>query len=336
MEQFLRRSLESAALRRGSPPLHLSDSSSNYQRKMKDRVKKWFLFTGNRYSVAGGILLLMTGVGLSPLFPPFTMRNTVPLFYLTSTLVGGNLTLITLVVAINQVVLSQELESPGSLRDEIERTAEYRQEALGQPTAPTDPSDFIHQLLQQTQEHVDSLEELLPNTTNEAASRLLTDLPEHCEQAIDQLEPTSEKLSTVIVPLLGIDYADYIYDSYQLRSNHDEESHEELFSALDCLSADLENLDIARQYFTTVFMKKELATLSRSLLYVGVIAISIPLALLYQLSTYPGASPPMPELIVLTILVIVVGLLPLALLIVFVLRIAAIAHYIAAITPFQA
>ena len=50
----------------------------------------------------------------------------------------------------------------------------------------------------------------------------------------------------------------------------------------------------------------------------------------------PGASPPMPELIVITILAIVVGLLPLALLIVFVLRIAAIAHYIAAITPFQA
>lgn len=303
---------------------------------MKDRIKKWLLFTGNRYSVAGGILLLMTGVVLSPLFPPFIMRNTVPLFYLTSALVGGNITLITLVVAINQVVLSQELESPGSLRDEIERTAEYRREALNQPTAPTAPHDFIQQLLQQTQEHVDSLEELLPNTTTETAGQLLNELPEHCEQAIDQLDPTSKKLSTVIVPLLGIDYADYIYDSYRLRSNHNEESHEELYGALDCLSSDLENLDIARQYFTTVFMKEELATLSQSLLYVSIIAIPIPLALLYQLSTYPGASPPMQELIVITILTIVVGLLPLALLIVFVLRIAAIAQYIAAITPFQA
>ena len=301
---------------------------------MDDRLSRWLLLSGHRFVVATGILLCMVGVVLVPYLSGFDVRNLTPLYYIASALVGGNITLITLVVAINQVILSQELESPGSLRDEVGQTADYRQAALDQPAPPTDPSDFLHELLEQTREHAGSLADLLPDSTDEGSTHLTDDLPEECDQISDQLGTASDKLASVIVPLLGIEYAGHIHECHQLKSTYDGDEHEELRSTLEALSTDLKNLDIARQYFTTAFMKEELAKLSRSLLYVGVVAVSIPIALLVQLVTYPTAAPPMPVVSVFVVLTVVVGLVPLALLIAFVLRIATVAQYIASITPF--
>lgn len=303
---------------------------------MRSRLRRWVLLTGNRYNVAGGILVVMAGVVSVPLFTGFTIRNTTPLTYMASALITGNITLITVVVAINQVVLSQELESPGSLRNEVERTADYRQATLDQPTAPTDPSAFLSHLLQQTHQHTQTVAEHLPGGVNETNERLVTELPDHCVNVRETWEQTANDLSDVVVPLLDVDYGNYIHDCHQLQAHYNDESHDQLHSSLDQLASDLENIDIAHQYFTTEFVKEELATLSRSLLYIGIGAISLPIALLVQLTTYTGSSPPTTELFTLTFLMVVVGLIPLALLIAFVLRIATVAKSIAGITPFRA
>ena len=302
---------------------------------MDDRFSRWLLLSGNRFRVATGILFTMVVVVLIPLSSQFAIRNLTPVIYLASALIGGNITLITLVVAINQVILSQELESPGSLRDEIDQLADYRQAALDQPAPPTDPADFLQQLLQQTQERASSLAELLPDSSSEPDTHLIDELPEECAQISEELGTGSDKISSVIVPLLGIGYGTYIHECHQLESAYEGGEHEQLLSTLDGLSADLKNLDIARQYFTTAFMKEELAKLSRSLLNVGVLAISLPVALLIQLATFPTAAPPLPLVFAFTILTVVVGLIPLALLIAFFLRVATVAQHIASITPFM-
>ena len=300
-----------------------------------DRFKRWVLLSGNRYAVALGILALMTFVVLTPDLTRFYIRNTGPLYYMASALITGNVTLVTVVVAINQVVLSQELESPGSLRDEIESTAQFRQSALDRQTAPTDPAEFLQQLLRQTADRVRSLREILPEEAAESddGPRLLSDLPEHCERVADELGSGPDDLSSVIVPTLGVSYAEYIRECHRLQARYDRD--ERLHSTLDALTSDLEGLDVSRQYFTTAVMKEELATLSRSLLYVSVVAVSTPIALLLQLSTYAAASPPMPTLFALAVLTAVFGLTPLALLIAYMLRIATVADFIAAITPFE-
>lgn len=278
----------------------------------------------------------MTIVVILPDLTGFHIRNLTPLWYIASALVGGNITLITVVVAINQVILSQELESPGSIRDEIERTADYRAEALDQPAPPPDPADFLKLLLKKTAEDARSLEGLLSEASDGITDRLLNELPANCDNCRNQLESSSNKLSSVIVPLLGTDYAVFIRDCYQIQSNQENEDDDQLQTKLDTLSSDLENLNIAQQYFTTAFMKEELATLSRILVYAGILAVSLPIALLYQLTTYPTASPPMAGLFLLTLFTVVVGLLPLSLLIAFIMRVASVVNYTAVITPFRA
>lgn len=303
---------------------------------MKERFEQWFLLSGYRPNVAVGILIIMSGVVAIPTITQFAIHNISPLFYICSALIGGNITLITVVVAINQVVLAQELETPGSTRDEIEQTASYRKQALDQSAPPTEPATFLQQLLQKTQRDAQSLEGLLPDSTLETNDRLLKGLPEQCEQSSRQVESPSNKLSSVVIPLLGADYATYIHDCYHLKSDYGEGRDGQFETKLDTLASDLEDLVITRQYFTTAFIKEELASLSRLLLYVGVLAVSFPLALLYHLTTYSGASPPMPELYAYTLLTAVVGLVPLALLIAYILRIATVSQYIAVITPFKA
>lgn len=240
-----------------------------------------------------------------------------------------------MVVAINQVILSQELESPGSLRDEIERTADFRQAALDGQPPPTEPADFLQQLLEQTRKHAQSLEGVLPESTDGTSDRLLNELPTQCERVGDQLEDASFTLSKILFSLLGINYADYIHDCHHAQYST-AENNEQLKSILDSLTSDLENLDVALQYFVTAFMKEELAALSRSLVYIGIIAVSVPVALLFQLAVYPSASPPMPGLYAASILAVAVGLLPIALLIAYILRIATVAQHVAGITPFKA
>lgn len=303
---------------------------------MTSWVREWVLVSGHRFTLAGGILVFMVGVVVTiPALTQFTIRNTTPLIYMASTLIGGNVTLITVVVAINQVILSKELESPGSLRDEIEQTADFRQSALGEQTPPTRPTDFLQELLEQTRERAQSLEELLPDSKLEAADGLVNDLPEQCRQIDEQLESRPDELSGVVLPLIDIDDVDHIHDCHRLQSNLEAGSHDDVRSTLDSLTANLENLTVARQYFASAFMKEELSMLSRSLAYIGVFAVSVPLALLFQLATYPSAAPPMLGLFTFSVLTVVVSLTTVALLIAFILRIATVAEYIAGITPFK-
>ena len=93
-----------------------ADRATGPIRKAID-LREWFLLDGNRLVIAGGVVILIFGLlsvaewtGLIPL------TDTMPMFYLFSSLIGGNLTLITVVVSINQLLLSREFSSPGELQ----------------------------------------------------------------------------------------------------------------------------------------------------------------------------------------------------------------------------
>lgn len=302
---------------------------------MKKRVTRWLLLSGHRRTITIGVLSIMTGVVLLPVFTGVSIRNLTPLSYMATGLVGGNITLITVVVTINQLILSEELASPGTLQEEIDRTERFQHEALDQPTPPTEPTEFLQQLLLQTRDRARSLERLHPDSTQSGDIRLLTELPDRCEQDYDQLQSASNSLPSLIVPFLGTNYADYLHEAYGLLSRCDDDCHAKLRETVETLISDLENLNIAQQYFTAAFMKEELATLSRFLVYVGIVAVATPLALLYELATQPGANPPMARVYALSVLTVIVGLLPLAVLIAFILRISTITQSLAVNIPFK-
>ncbi|WP_254763862.1 hypothetical protein [Natrinema marinum] len=107
-----------------------SDTDADeHSRTTIGRLEQWLLLNGNRFVIAIGVAvtfgiayLALTMANVAPL------TETQPLFYALSGLVSGNMTLITVVVSSNQLLLSRELQTPDELESEIEATVDYRRE----------------------------------------------------------------------------------------------------------------------------------------------------------------------------------------------------------------
>lgn len=126
-----------------------SDGPENGRKRWRD----WFLLDGDRHLVvaltAAGVFLLLSAVTVSKLAP---LEDLQPLFYVLGGLIGGNLTVITVVVSINQLLLSRELQAPPDLQSQIEGIIEYRsdvEDAAGQ-VAPVEPLGFLRLLFENT------------------------------------------------------------------------------------------------------------------------------------------------------------------------------------------
>lgn len=95
-------------------------------RRYVDARSRWFLLDGSRRIVAG-IILLGAGSVFVRCFGAFgPVSDTLPVFYALSGLIAGNLALIPIVIAIDQLVLSREPVTPGERLETIEDVSAFR------------------------------------------------------------------------------------------------------------------------------------------------------------------------------------------------------------------
>lgn len=92
------------------------------------RFSEWLLLHGNRGAVAAltaaVVFAIVAGVGVVQATP---LQNQQPVFYVFSGMISGNLTIITVVVSINQLLLSREIATPSdSVRRSKERSSTER------------------------------------------------------------------------------------------------------------------------------------------------------------------------------------------------------------------
>jgi hypothetical protein len=129
------------------------------------------LHLGEQAPHRGGLLVVLYGSLLvnDAVIGGIHQERTGPLFYPFSSLVGGNFTLITIILSVSQLVISRQLGSPGELREQIQGTNAYREaieETMELEVAPVTPSEFLHllhrssaELISQVYEKVDAVEE---------------------------------------------------------------------------------------------------------------------------------------------------------------------------------
>jgi hypothetical protein len=301
-----------------------------------NRFGRWVVPTGNRYAVAICVLGFISVI-LSFPWLGTVLQDSSPLLYLYSALIGGNITLVTIVVSINQLVLSRDFDPPSVLRSEIRETAAYRREATAQPSVPTEPSAFLLRAIQQLHQHALILRGIeAPNNSqlHDEIDRLVTTLTNHSNRVIERLSGGSSELSDVVLAIVRTRYVDRMQDVQRIQSVYRGDLSEEENDELDETIIYLEHLDIARHYFLTIFIQRELSKLSRVLLYTGIPAVAISMAMLVHLTGF--RQPPSATIVMFGLVVGTgtVGLLPLSLLASFVARIALVAQYVS-ITPFE-
>lgn len=317
-----------------------SDDDTGFGR-LTDGFTDWFLLDGNRGTVAAltalALFAFLAAVSLSKFTP---LRKSQPLFYVFSGMLSGNLTVITVVVSINQLLLSRELRTPSQLRSQIDGVIEYRRdvEASAGTLAPVEPQGFLRLLYENTRKTAQQLGGLALSeadpTVYEEVDDVVTRLTEHADHVDKLLQERDTSTFDVLSVTLSTNYARDIHQLRRIRSRHGGELPEDVDDSITTLVDQLRNIDIARQYLKTIYLQEELASVSRILFYVGLPSIAIVATGLYLFTASAGASVSRSTLSVVLPAITTVGLVPLVTLFAFVVRIATVTQRTVATIPF--
>ena len=317
------------------------DGTGSALEETPGRLAQWLLLDGNRFAIAAGLavafwlgFLSLSIGGVAPL------ADMQPLFYAFSGLVTGNFTLITVVVSINQLVLSRELQSPGELESEITETVDYREEVEGVANhpAPAEPSGFLRLVIESARRDAQRLGGVAYNTLPPDAyddiDDIVADLTDEFDR-IDRLVDESDSgIFETLSTMLETNFAYEIRRLEEVRWEHEDDVSAEADAAIDDLLDRLREIDIARQYFKSMYLQVELSRLSRYLFYLGLPAVGVAAAALFALTTVSDPAFAGRTQIVVFPLAAAVGMVPLALLFSYILRTATVTERTAAITPF--
>jgi hypothetical protein len=305
-----------------------------------DSLAEWVLLDGNRLAVVAVVLAILAGVfTVVELLGWVPLESYQPLFYVFSGLIGGNLTLITVVVSINQLLLGRELETPGELESEMENVVQYREaveDAAGK-LAPVKPLGFLQLLFESTRQQAQRIGGMsygaVDEEVREDVDDVLESLTAHLDRTIDQLQQSEPDTFEVLSTTLQTNYAEDIHRIRRLQTDRGDALPDSVMEAMEDLIDDLQRIDVARQYFKSVYLQEELSSLSRVLLYAGIPAEAA--AVVALLSFTARSQTPLTATDHLFVpAAIVVSFLPLALLFAFILRTATVIERTAATIPF--
>lgn len=251
-----------------------------------DRFEQWLFVSGNRRVVTASLLafvyLALIGLWLvNPVEMQLLITETNTVQQLLNTLLGGAILLISIVVSINSLVVSQELTPIGSQHERVAESWEFREqaaEAVGSEVSPAAPGKFLVTILDAVERELDELESTsrdLDAGPREQVEEFAADARRGLETIRDLLSPDDH--ATVNVTLFGPKYdpAEYIDTARTIRVEHEAEFTERAEEALNEIIAALQYFATAREYFKTVYYKREFSYLSRDLIYAGLPAILI-------------------------------------------------------------
>jgi len=300
----------------------------------------WLLLAGGRVTVAlafTGLLAAFFAVfpatGLAP------MRDLQSVFYAYSALIAGNITLVTVVVSLNQLLLSRELRTPGEVRSQMGEAIEYRStvESATEEIAPVEPMGFLRLLVEAAREEAQRLGGLARDHDGEILGEEIDEevsaFTAHMDDIDALLAESGGDTVGVLAPLLQTNYARDIDRLRRLKDRHAGEMDESTAEAIDALIDRLQEIDVARQYFKTIYLQQELSMLSRRLVYVGIPAVAVVLASLL-VTTVPSGRPGLAPSVAFVPVTFAAGTLPLVLLGSYTLRIATVTTLTVATLPF--
>lgn len=251
--------------------------------------------------------------------------------------VPGLIAFLSIVLGINQLVLSQEFGSADDIRERVEGVRDYRQdvEALaGTGPSPVLPVEFLTFVVETVQHEAGALEESVgPGTSPEVREPVETyarAIIEETSQVRESLDHLRSGRINALIPVLEYDDSRQLYGARRLQRDHGDALPPATGQSLSRLVGALEQFSVARTQFRTTYTQRVLARLSRQLLYVGIPALLVAVALgLLPPSPRPGLA----RLLTVSALLSVV-FSPLAVLASYLLRVAVVSERTLAVGPF--
>ena len=300
----------------------------------------WFLYGGNRPAVATGLVVtafivyLVLG-WLNIIFLPGTR-----LMWLLNGLVNGLLSLVTIVLTVNQLVLSQQFDSMGELSNRLDQMIDFRmqvEEMTGTNVTPVVPGEFFTDLLAALGERAEELgegaSEYDDDQLADEINQYATDLTEQTNQIHEQVK-NSEGTFAVLLTILDYNNSRHFYTARRLQTAYADVHTETTKTALNEIRELYKQINTTRQYFKTVYLQRELSELSRMIIYTGIIAVLVAsvMMLTYKDMATATLNPPVYHILLSGSLVAIQS--PLAVLFSYAARAATISRKTAAFGPF--
>jgi len=248
-------------------------------------IRQWFLITGNRLLVAVVLLsvvffsLFAWGM-VRPLEMRTLLTETTTVQTLFNTMLSGIILLVSIVVSVNSIVLSQELTSLGQQQGRVESSLEFSrsiEEYVSDGVAPTTPPAFLEVLLETISDKTTELRDACADVSDDAlradVDALVARIQRHIDEVDVQLKGESSGTADILLAGLSYDYSWQLYAVRQLRSKHADALPSDADDTIEDLLDVLKHFATGRGYFKTLYYQQEFSNLSSALLYVSLPAI---------------------------------------------------------------
>jgi len=236
------------------------DTSADRMRERADSTALTYLpIDADRRALAGGIVagIFLGLVGIGVAADPATLVEGDPVETLYQAYVGATVTVVTLVVTINQSVLSEELGTAGDQQQRMDETLQFRDDvadALGLTVSPAEPSAFRRAFATAIGDRAEAL--------GDAAEALVDDAVDNARNVADRLEDGRFGSFGVVSAALDFEYAWKLYAARRLRAERTDLS-DDARAALEALIEALELFGPAREHIRTLYFRTEFVDLTR-------------------------------------------------------------------------
>ncbi len=310
------------------------------------RYRSWIVLRANRWLLSAVVLLGVFGLlvgtsqlGLTPFRDIAADRDGFQLLF--TAFIGAIITGTSIVVTINQLVLSQELGAVGDQRSRMRESVEFRadiEDRLTTTTVSPEPAAFLTELTEGIRTNAETLHESVDENTELAAA---------LDDYVDRLQTTTDQVTTnlssaqfgtfdVLWAVLDFNYSEQIYQLRRIQHDHAAECSAETEEAVEELLTLLKLFGPAREHFKTLYFQWELISLSRSLLYISVPALAVigGLIMYVDSAALTGTVLGIDSLVWVASGGFTVGIAPFVVFTVFIVRIASVAKRTLAMGPF--
>ncbi|MWG35074.1 hypothetical protein [Halomarina oriensis] len=308
-------------------------------------VLRLLLETDRRLFAAGLFAVILVAILLVGIAHPTSatiLRTGDPVETLFNALISATITGVTVVLTLNQLVLSQELGAVGDQRERMEGAMEFREDVetlLDTPVAPADPSAFLRALIEVTAERAEDIRETL-DTDNEDlhdyVDELVSSTTGNATQVSQSLEGEQFGRYSVLSAALNFNYSWKLYAARRIRNQFADELSEEADEALAEFVETLRLFGPGREHFKTLYFQWELINLSRAIVATAIPALVVAIATLvyYDPGVYGGILFGVDQLVVFVAVAASIAVAPFVVLLSYVLRIATVTKRTLSIGPF--
>ncbi|MGM0592879.1 MAG: hypothetical protein ACQETI_14905 [Halobacteriota archaeon] len=307
---------------------------------LRKRVSDWVLLEGDRRVVAGAIVVWFIGsigfliwadvlaVGVSSSAPNL----------FGSGLTAGVVTVVTITLSINQLILSRVFGTPDVLSDRLNGARDLRQnvETLARkPSSPTDPSRFLSMIATTLSDRASDLLSMSDSTDWQPPAEVTDALHDFVSygRSIDDSLGEDTTATDILSVVLGTEYAQNMAAAHHLLNKYEASLPEDAKSELEAIDELLESVAIVRQFYKTTTLQQDFAALARQIVYSGLIALlaAVSITLLYRTNSVTLSVSILPFVVSLGVGVTAA---PVALLVAYILRAATIARRTVSVGPF--